>query len=304
MNRLSCWAVLLPLTAALWGCDDPLEKAQNIQGTRVLGAHVEVEGDPERAAPAPGEAASVSWLTAAPEPNPEVGYAFVACLSAPVNVGAGRCDTPPFASDVSAAPSAEGPLFRFEVPADADLDKTPFLNVLGVICAGANPEGDAVTATCPGGERGTRVGLALALAGFDDVPNKNPNFAQDAVLFDGEVWSPDADGAAPCTDGRRVKSSTAHEVTLVSDADAREPRPKEIESDPAREGLLFSHFSSKGELNRPFSELPPEAAASEVRVAWTAPGEMNAAEPVHFWFVLRDLRGGSTFERRSLCVEP
>ena len=52
-------------------CGDPLKLPQLIEHNRVLGARVEVQGEPERASPAPGESATVRWLVADPdEPRP------------------------------------------------------------------------------------------------------------------------------------------------------------------------------------------------------------------------------------------
>ncbi|HWP07795.1 MAG TPA: hypothetical protein VNN72_18720, partial [Polyangiaceae bacterium] len=43
-------------------CDDPLSSVEAIDKTRVVGAKIEVAGDPTRAAPLPGEDVVVRFL--------------------------------------------------------------------------------------------------------------------------------------------------------------------------------------------------------------------------------------------------
>jgi len=309
MNRLSktlLSAAALPLALFATGCDDPLIKAQIISSTRVLGARVEVTGDPERAAPAPGESASVSWLVAAPEPMPAIGWTFQACLSQPVDSGAGHCDEPAFATATSARVSSDRAVFEFQVPSEVDLSQLSYLNILGTICADALPTGDdPANAACDSGAHATRVALALAL---DDGtnPNQNPEFAADAVHLDEATWPSASADTAPCDDANapHVHAGSEHSVELFGADDASEPVPKHIDSDPGRESLLFSHFSSTGELNRPFTSVT-DGATARTELTWKAPDSASASgDPSYFWFVLRDLRGGASFQTRQLCVVP
>jgi hypothetical protein len=68
----------------LWllGCDDPLKTVELVAEPRVLGARVEVEGEPTRAAPAPGESATVTFLLASPAVAQTLGFALMACPAA------------------------------------------------------------------------------------------------------------------------------------------------------------------------------------------------------------------------------
>lgn len=309
MNRLSktlLSAAALPLALFAVGCDDPLIEAQIISSTRVLGARVEVSGDAERAAPAPGDSASVSWLVAAPEPKPLVGWTFLACLSQPVDSGAGHCDAPAFAMATSATVSSDQPVFDFQVPGDVDRSQLSYLNILGTICPDALPTGDdPANATCDSGAQATRVALALALADGTNA-NQNPEFAADAVHFDDATWPSASADASPCDDANtpHVHAGSEHNVALFGADDASEPVPKQIDSDPGRESLLFSHFSSTGELNRPFTSVT-YGATPQTQLSWKAPGSASASgDPSYFWFVLRDLRGGASFQTRQLCVVP
>ena len=51
-----------------------------VDKTRVLGARIEVDGAPDRAAPLPGEVANISWLVTSPGASPPLAWAFAACL--------------------------------------------------------------------------------------------------------------------------------------------------------------------------------------------------------------------------------
>jgi hypothetical protein len=76
------------------GCVEELPQAQDIEDTRVLGARVEVAGDPERAWPAPGETARISLLVVHPrlaDDNDDLQTMFVACTRLPVAAGPPMC---------------------------------------------------------------------------------------------------------------------------------------------------------------------------------------------------------------------
>jgi len=70
------------LVLAASACDDPLSEVEAIDKTRVVGARIEVAGDPTRAAPLPGEDVVVRFLVLAPDPEPAFAYALTACVAA------------------------------------------------------------------------------------------------------------------------------------------------------------------------------------------------------------------------------
>src|SRR5262245_55097330 len=76
------------------GCDDPLTRLDLVVSTRSVGARVEVDADPERAAPAPGESATVRFWMASPEPEPVLGWSLAICVAAESRSGAPICAEP------------------------------------------------------------------------------------------------------------------------------------------------------------------------------------------------------------------
>jgi hypothetical protein len=301
--RIALAALALAMSA---GCDDPLKEVERIESVRVLGARVEVTGEPERAAPAPGESTSVSWLVAAPEPL-ALGWTLGVCVAEENNLGLTSCAEPPFAELAQTEPGLDAPRIELEVPADIDPVVTPRLAVLGVICPEGAPEGSLDQARCTGADPGTAVSLELELARADDV-NMNPGFADPALALDGEDW-PDADLASePCAGAGLLEvaaGSARHLVRIDVRDDARDPVQPVIEDDPLREELRISHFSTDGGFTRAFTALAAADVANSVEVPWDAPpAAPEGGQLARFWFVLRDLRGGSSFVTRSLCVVP
>jgi len=150
------------------------------------------------------------------------------------------------------------------------------------------------------------VSLEFELARASDV-NLNPGFAAEPLRLDGEAWTTDARDTACAGSGLvEVRAGSGdHPIAIAVAADARDPLPRSEEFDPEREELQISHFSSDGRLARPFSGLAAGSADTEVGVTWRAPRSASAeGELVRFWFVVRDLRGGSDFTTRALCVVP
>jgi hypothetical protein len=96
-----------------------------------------------------------------------------------------------------------------------------------------------------------------------------------------------------------------HQIQISLPDSVREALPRHSSVDAAREELRISHFSSLGELERPFSEILPEETAVSASVGWKPPKSAAPdGELVRFWFVVRDLRGGSDFTERALCLLP
>lgn len=79
------WAVAVALgLGAMMGCQVDLPVASQIEHMRVLGAVTEVEGDAERASPAPGETAHVTWSIVFQDPqkdNSELASLFFVCTA-------------------------------------------------------------------------------------------------------------------------------------------------------------------------------------------------------------------------------
>lgn len=289
--------LVMGLGLGLWACDDPLKSVELVAEPRVLGARVEVEGEPERAAPLPGESATVSFLVVAPELEPSLGFALAVCPAEPRNGARSSCADEPFAVVASGDGEAAVASLTFEVP--GELDPSGNLLVLGIVCPGGSPAGDGQS--CDGAEAGTPVSLEFELARDDDV-NFNPALQPEAIFFDDQEW-PDI----PVTDGDcgglglpEVEAGSRHTFEVDLDAGDRDALPQSSDLDPTRESLQLSHFTTGGDLSRAFETIHWDSDELVRVTSWTAPRQPGL---VRFWLILRDFRGGSSFVTRSVCVQ-
>lgn len=286
----------LSLSLLLVACEDPLKSVELIAEPRVLGARVEVEGEAGRAAPAPGESATATFLLATPELRPSLGFALAACPAAARRGSRSSCVGEPFATVASKNGEADRASLRFEVP--DDLAASGRVLLLGVICPDGSPSADG--ASCDGPEPGTALQLELEL-GRDDDANLNPELQADSIDFDDATWPALAPVAGDCAGLGlpEVDVQSRHTLTVRLDESDRDPLPRQSELDPARESLQLSHFISAGDVTRAFESVAWDSSALNRQVVWTAPDTPGL---VRFWFVLRDLRGGGDFSERAVCV--
>lgn len=284
--------------ACLLGCDEPLRAVELVSDARLLGARVEVRGEPGRAAPAPGETATATFLVASPESSLSLGFALAACPAAAYGVGRAACAAEPFAFAQSQDGELPQPALTFETP--ASLDPNGRLNVIAIVCPGGSPSPDGTA--CVGAAPGTQVVLELELARAGDV-NSNPELEPDAITFDGQGWLEASvmDGDCSGLGYLEVAAGSKHTIAIRLDADDRDALPRLQDADPPRESLRLSNFTTAGDLSRAFSSVSPEATELSQTVDWAAP---NAAQLVRLWFVVRDLRGGSDYTERAVCVVP
>ncbi len=278
------------LFALLTSCGDPLKPVYWVNEPRVLGARVEVAGEPERATPAPGESVSVRFLVAAPDPEPVLGHALFACFAAPPAASLPSCAESPFASIVG-APATTQPSFSFDVPLESEQDA---LLVYGVICPDAAARAEVEPPGCDDAS-GLRVSLDFPLAG--KRANFNPSIAPGDLHFDEQEWP----AGSSCDELPRVEPGSTHTIELPLDEADRDPLEQRIDLDPEREPLQVSHFSTHGELERTFTIIEPQDELT-ARVTWKAPGSTNDVGVMRFFIVVRDLRGGSDWVERAVCV--
>jgi hypothetical protein len=293
------------------GCGPEFDPASLVDKTRVLGARIEVEGAPDRAAPMPGETANVSWLVTSPGAMPPLAWTFAACLpgTADGKRTLGCVDDPLARFDGTASP----PRISIPVPATTSLGGAASIVLYGQICSGldATPTFDPGSGLpgCMGG-RGTTVSLDIPLQLGTDI-NHNP-VAERAFTFDGVAWPAPTVDADPCTAGPRVAvGSKDHVISTTADGGDRERYTVVLGAPPvatpARERLQISHFTTAGKLNSQFAfvEATDESAATTVAVYWEAPEATDAdGSGVTFTFVVRDDRGGTDWTTRTVCVTP
>ncbi len=292
MKRLlGCFLVL-----GAAACGDPLKPVELVTEPRVLGARVEVEGAPDRASPLPNESATVRWLVATPELDPPLGWAFEACAAENPGGALPECADAPFASALQADPLPGVPQLVFTVPAAPVADHVA---VRGIVCPNGSPLlpslASAGDVSCSG-ELGTEVSLDFALGSVEEQ-NFNPSFGAEGLLLDGALWPEGTD----CSLLPQVGPRTSHALTMALDAADRDALVQEISVDPPFERLQVSHFVTGGELERAFTVIDAEVSDLTRTISWKAPA---AAALVRFFFVVRDLRGGSDFAERALCVVP
>jgi len=305
-RRLTWTLSLASSSAALLavGCDTPLKTESLIQDTRVLGARVEVADDPERASPAPGEQAHLHVFVAAPSGTLNISYAFELCGVTPTESGFPSCGSPPFATALQSSPAANEPELDFEVPTLLDLNTTPHGFMSGVVC----PDDTALLG--PGGQAQCSRGPGDAMAFEFDFAgsgedNDNPTFTPDSLTLDGATWSAStADATCPGTLSE-VHAGTKHDFRVQMQDSDFDSLPQLSPEDPTRETLLISQFSDAGQLADTFSSLTPATPGLRSDVSWDAPTRADAnGALVHFYFVVRDSRGGEDFATRALCVVP
>ena len=300
-------AALLVATVAI-GCGPDFDPGSLIEKTRVLGARVTVAGAPDRAAPAPGETATVTWLMTSPAATtPPLGWAFALC--APNALGNLSCNQAPL--DLYQG-SEYPPRVTFTVPGLDVLGTAKSLILYGRICVSSEPTFNPQSGLpgCTDMGDGTTAAVSIKLEDTD-YPNHNP-VADHGFTFDGQPWAADASGD-PCAAGPRVKAGTEeHVITLVSAGADRESYTA-LGGYPAvptalREALQISEFTTAGKLKTgiSFVEAADSAPQTTSEVKWTTPKpeDVTAEQAVTFTFVVRDDRGGVDWTTRSVCVTP
>jgi len=299
VKKLAC---LLCQLLCLSACGEDLPSGALLERPRVLGVRVEVEGEPQRAAPRAGETFELRWLLAAPEPV-EWSAALVLCGAAPNQTGVPSCAGAPFATLATDAPTAT-PTFTARVP-----DPAPEQIVLiGTLTAEAHePE---------------TVLFVFPVAAQDDPPNQHPTLGDERITIDDRPWNvpetpPPSTGcaSAPDTDAfphvaaRDEESPSLVELSIAPED--REPYREIVFGEgptvvDAREEITVSHIASGGRLAR-LQSIVFDDDASRVRVEWQHPSSdtlPNDGLTVSFIFVARDGRGGMDWVERSLCVTP
>jgi len=285
---------------AATACTSSLDPAMLIARDRVLGAKVTVDGDAPRAWPGPGEAVTVTWLTASPGAPPRFSWVLAACPAATTE-GFPICAGSVFAQAAATGPV---PVMHLAIPADI---ATPTVVVLGAICASGAPVIDeaTLTASCDDGSLADEVSEHVVIA-RDGATNHHPDLVDAPLTLAGDTWS---EGDAPDCAGLPVIAAGTKKVLVAAElaASARETFAVAGDPTPWREELQLSPFATAGELVERYAyvEADDPRDVSPVAVQWTAPGADEVPAEglrVVFTFVVRDLRGGIDATTRALCV--
>ena len=307
MSARALLARCVPVLAAALcsaGCDDSLKSVSLIEETRVLGARVEVDTDPLRSSPYPGERASLRFFVAAPNGEPNISYALSLCAVSLTNDGSPPCADAPFATAVQADAGKANARLDFQLPEELDAKTTPHALAKGLICpdSGLEFEPDGAPRCVTG--RGTEVAFEFDLANMEES-NHSPTFATDALSLDGQPWPASSEMSCDDRSLRQVAASSRHALQIALADSNFELLTQQTSVDPPREALLVSPFSSAGQLEHGFLALGVDTPPEQQRVGWNAVFAAGAIPHlVRFYFVVRDGRGGQDFAERVLCVVP
>jgi hypothetical protein len=306
--RWASYALFGALASMSTHCSDPLVPSQSIERLRLIGARATVEGDEPNARPNPEQTVVLEWLVVAPASDvfslgTALAYSFSVCPSGYSNEGVGVCLDAPFVMLDGEATLASPARLTFEVPDASSLGEATSLLVRGGFCRTGPLELDANGSPQRCGDAAEQpldalFEVPLANAG----ENENPNPAQAELLFDDEVWAETSDD--PCETGTLVRrDGQAHAIRFELGGGARETVPASDARPSTVETLQVSHLATGGLLDRQFSSIEPEEASLIVELPWSAPKPDTSDELVHFYFVVRDLRGGVSWLERTLCID-
>lgn len=281
--------IALCLVAA---CSESFLPAWAVVDLRAVGALVEVEGEPGRARPDPGDDVQVSIHVidqgapaseeeGVPALTPELlQWAFAACVPLATLIG------PPICRDViepcdgcTGTPPADRlafPVVRFQVPSAAELEAAGADSVLvqGVICADGPPATDAIIRFILGetddlnpcedpNDEGRFVSVTIPIEPTPDDPNLNPEILN--LILDGEPWPPPYDQGVPRTAPRE---GCRADLDGLSDAE-RERHPT-AGSEPSLIDLSVTEDSLQS------YEVEGMDLTEEIQVSWlTDAGEFE-----------------------------
>jgi hypothetical protein len=282
MNSRKTFCIALLSQILLAGCMEEFDPPSLIDKPRPIGAVVQVDGDPGRSTPRPGESATVTWLMVAPGEMPALSWSFAVCRWGMMDQ-ASACAPAPLA-----VASGQGtPAFQVVVPSEEVLAGAERLTVYGQICE----DGVVVDGVgCSGAGTAVTVDIHVQRG---EQGNHIPAIAARPFWLDGAPW---VDGAMGCV----PVGSKGHVITLRMLAEDRE-----LDAAMAREILQVSQFTTAGKLDHSYNfvESSDESPASDLEVRWDAPEVMPVDGIVRFTFVARDFRGGLGFTTRRVCVQ-
>ena len=204
------------------------------------------------------------------------------------------CAAEPFATASADVPVAGEPRLDLVVPADTTAGA---LALFGVFCPDSAPVATEGSFDCEG-PGGRLVSLDFVL-GSEALVNTNPTIDPDAFELDGETL---ADGL-DCATLPTVARSSSHELELRLEESDRDAIDQSSSAEPPKEELQVSHFTTAGKLERAFTVFEASDTNLVARVSWKAPSEVPLDGFARLFFVVRDMRGGSDWIERAVCIE-
>lgn len=312
----------------LLGCGETLDPASLLNKTRPLGVRFNVEGDPARTRPEPGETLNLTLLMAHAAEELPVSFFAVFCVPAESTIGVPFCATddegnPLLMGGVRSGNDVLGdPTFQLDIPTDEELDAlgvTESLLMLGAVCQGrlasitglANLfESESVNPCSSEEDDGAILSTTVTLLRGDVQVNANPGIA--GLTLNGEDWDSvpaPTDTATGCMGMGLPEARQGADplvIVLTPAGNARESYDAVVDDElmTVREALQVTGLSTAGEMQRTFTFIDESDDVADVE--WLPPEEGTPADGtrVRFEFVMRDGRGGLDRVRRQLCLLP
>jgi hypothetical protein len=306
----------------LWGCSESFEPPSLVQNLRPVAARVEVEGDPSRANPDPGDFIRVTQHIIDAGPKPEIEWRFVACVPAPSVI------TPPICGSViepcencvnEEEPRAEDPVIRFQVPGPEELGDETEVAVQGAICQGeiASQERllellfgrvEEINPCVDPKNEGRLVSVRIPIEQYE-CPNQQPEIATVAI-GGGDRWLDLPPQARTRRCLRHIQNFTqCIQSTMGKASILLSVTPESLESlgESQSEEIQISWLADAGVFDRSFSFINDESGKVDknpfASVTWGLPSDPPpGGRYVRFTFVIRDGRGGTDVDEHGFCV--
>lgn len=331
-------ALVLCIVAA---CSESFLPASAVLNVRVVGALVEVEGEPGRANPSPGDTVQVSNIVidrghppsaegASLSPAP-LQWSLIPCIPEPTVLALPICRNMIPCDGCEATPPADPlafPIVRFQVPSSEELDaaEATTVQLQGAICADGAPAGlDAIIAFVTGetdvldpcedpNNEGRFISVPILIQDEDDPndPNLNPVIAD--LTLNGEPWPPPFDqgvprdfpdsGCAAFVDDPSAVPHAGDPVSIIQlTATPDSFQQFEVDEIFETEEMQVSWLGDSGAFEFSFSFITDPARSATIQ--WAPPNFANLGGTlVRFNFLMRDGRGGLAWLDRGLCVLP
>ena len=302
------------------GCGESLDPASLVLNLRGVAALWEVDGEPERPNPRPGETVTATIRVIDRGPRPPIQWRFVACVPefTLFNTPVCRGIIEPCDNCEGADTTGADPMMRFQVPDDATVEEVDEVLLQGTICNGTPApiesflafilgEVDEINPCEDPSDEGTLVVARIQLDNFEP-DNLQPEIVE--VLRDGGAWDDVPPPDAPivgCGEGRSITSTTPLIRLSVTPESLQLISLDDVE---IQEEIQVSWLADDGEFERSFSFVDVDSPLDEdgnpfVEVNWAFP---DTADPsgtlVRFNFVIRDGFGGTDWLERGFCVVP
>jgi len=338
----SPFGLAFTLSVLVLGCGDDFRPASLVDRARLVGIEVVIEGADGRAAPLAGETFMAQPIVLRASDDQVLTSAWFACPLRAARTGTPSCAGPVLSSGDAVVGMT--PPMMVTVPNDAaSRGIQSVLFAIATCDRGAMPamvmDSPSMLPTCDGGDAEARAELSVMvvpLALDEESANRHPSLDDETISLvapDGTTatWAPPGAVRDDCAlavddpslphialppvlrDGEEVpEEERTWTLQITSTPDDRERYQAVLFGGAppmdAREVVQISHYVTAGILARQFSAIEGlEDTTDPSTIDWLAPDPddvPSTGRVVHFWWVVRDLRGGAASIERTACVVP